>query len=971
MATQGTGDLVATALTLNHPTAGRSSVDESIFAVRWRSSAEPAEKSKLLDSLKLSLLQTGKPDDAPLVQTNQTDGLSWVAAAGGKVVEAEVQKRLEGNEMVEWLMAALRPQSRGGEGPGDDGDERRGATAAGTPSADPPAPALALFTVNPARFYVRQSAFDRVGGVSAFGSGLSVDLKRPARLRGFVTVQVDNTSYTNARTTLHVAARVAKVLGTGETAAASPDLRFETIPLLSPQAQADHLPAHAGPAPGTGMRLPACRPPTSEFNPNDPMFAQQWGMQRVGAPRGWQIMRGVPGITVAVIDQGVELGHADLNLHPMSWNASTDLPDGSPTGNHGTACAGIIGARLDNGQGVAGVAGGVRIMAIATATWADADIAEGLYFAADNGARVVSMSFGVYASWNFWDFDLVRDALQYAHDQGLVLVAASGNENINVSRFPGSDGRTLCVGGSNRSDERKRIGDASLEAWWGACFGPDVDVVAPCLEMPTTDRLGGAGYSVGDYFASFNGTSSATPVVAGLAGLLLSLRPALSNVEVREIIQSTCDKISPALYAYANVPAKPSGTWNEQVGYGRINIERALLQACQEAGGKDEECSGCGGDCVEPTPEICRAPKPVPWLPFDRCMYFYEARIFDGSAGDLASSNQRLRLRVTYQHCLKLVGRQQGPLLYTTTLLPGEEVRLFEFDRYRRTRAETQRVSVHTSFRQTMSALSQSRRSSASSAYVDTLVDIRTHADTSVSAGGGLAGFLGAPTVKGEFGVDTETSVASGGSVRTASEQFSQLALTASQAMEAERSTVVSTFEETEHVGTTSRTLKNHNHCYAVTYFVRRVNEVYEVHSRIESIEWRLGDGGAWRSVSDLAGLPEALRKIIATMLRELLKDGQEARDTRAITVPTDGTLYEAELAHCASCEPVLMAEEKVRLEQLRLAARRACLETELLEIEVERRRALARGTQPAVLELGAWRLMNEAESVPAGGGAV
>lgn len=973
MATQSKGDkdIAASALTLNHPTAGRASVDESIFAIRWQTSAAPTEKSKLLDELKLSLLQTGNPDDAPLVQTNQTDGLAWVGAAGQKPLEAETQKRLEGSALVEWLMPALRPERRGDGDSDSDNKRSHGTTSAGVQSAEPPAPALALFTVNPARFYVRQSAFDRVGGVSAFGSGLSVDLKRPARLRGFVTVQVDNTSYTTGRTTLHVAAQVAKVLGAGEAAAASPDLRFETIPLLSPQTHLEHLPAHAGPVPGTSMRLPACRPPTSEFNPNDPMFAQQWGLQRVGAPRGWQIMRGVPGITVAVIDEGVELGHPDLALHPMSWNASTDLPDGGPTGNHGTACAGIIGARLDNGQGVAGVAGGVRIMAIATATWADADIAEGLYFAADNGARVVSMSFGVYASWNFWDFDLVRDALQYAHDRGLVLVAASGNENINLSRFPGSDGRTLCVGGSNRSDERKRVGDASLEPGWGACFGLDVDVVAPCLEMPTTDRLGTEGYSAGDYFARFNGTSSATPVVAGLAGLLLSLRPALSHVEVREIIQSTCDKISPALYAYANVPAKPSGTWNEQVGYGRINIERALLQACQEAGGKDEECSGCGGDCIEPTPEHCRAPKPVPWLPFDRCMYFYESRVFDGSTGDLASSNQRLRLRVTYQHCLKLVGRQQGPLLYTTTLLPGEEVRLFEFDRYRRTRAETQRVSVHTSFRQTMSALSQSRRSSASSAYVDTLVDIRTHADTSVSAGGGLAGFLGAPTVKGEFGVDTETSVASGGSVRTASEQFSQLALTASQAIEAERSTVVSTFEEAEHVGTTSRTLKNHNHCYAVTYFVRRVNEVYEVHSRIESIEWRLGDGGAWRSVSDLAELPEALRKIIATMLRELLKDGQEARDTRAITVPTDGTLYEAELAHCASCEPVLMAEEGVRLEQLRLAARRACLETELLEIEVERRRALARGTQPAVLELGAWRLMNTVEPVSAGGGAM
>ncbi len=276
------------------------------------------------------------------------------------------------------------------------------------------------------------------------------------------------------------------------------------------------------------------------------MFGMQWGLQRTNVPRAWEIARGSAAITVAVIDEGVQLDHADLNLHPQSWNASSDTPDGSPTGNHGTACAGIIGASLDNGQGVAGAAGGVRIMAIATATWADVDIAEGLYFAADNGARVVSMSFGVYASWNTWDFSLIQDALQYAHSKGLLLVAASGNEDQAQARFPGSDARTLCVGGSNRSDERKRIGDTSSENWWGASWGPDVDVVAPCLEMPTTDRLGAFGYAAGDYYDHFNGTSSATPLVSGIAALLFSSRPSLTNVDARRLIESTCDKISPA-----------------------------------------------------------------------------------------------------------------------------------------------------------------------------------------------------------------------------------------------------------------------------------------------------------------------------------------------------------------------------------------------------------------------------------------
>ena len=106
------------------------------------------------------------------------------------------------------------------------------------------------------------------------------------------------------------------------------------------------------------------------------------------------------------------------------------------------------------------------------------------------------------------------------------------------------------------------------------------------------------GYAAGDYYDRFNGTSSATPLVSGIAALMFSSRPSLTNVEVRRLIESTCDKISPALYAYANVGTKPSGTWNAEVGYGRVNAERALLAACALGEDTHEECSGCGGDCV-------------------------------------------------------------------------------------------------------------------------------------------------------------------------------------------------------------------------------------------------------------------------------------------------------------------------------------------------------------------------------------
>jgi thermitase len=250
-----------------------------------------------------------------------------------------------------------------------------------------------------------------------------------------------------------------------------------------------------------------------------------------------------------------------------------------------------------------------------------------------------------------------------------------------------------------------------------------------------------------------------------------------------------------------------------------------------------------------------------------------------------------------------------------------------------------------------MSALSQSRRSTSSSAYVDTLNDIRTHADTSVSAGGGLAGFFGAPQVKGEVGVDTQTTIASGASTRTVTEQFAQLAVTASQSIEAERSLVVSHFEETEHQTTTARTLQNHNHCYAVTYYVRRVNEVYAIYTRVAEVEWRIGDG-PWRSFDDVDGVPDALRKLLDEIRRQLPRRGDRLQDPKQITLPTDGTLYEAELAHCSSCEPTREAEELIRIERMRLAARRECLQAELLALELDRRRALAGSGQAAPLEL-------------------
>jgi thermitase len=200
------------------------------------------------------------------------------------------------------------------------------------------------------------------------------------------------------------------------------------------------------------------------------------------------------------------------------------------------------------------------------------------------------------------------------------------------------------------------------------------------------------------------------------------------------------------------------------------------------------------------------------------------------------------------------------------------------------------------------------------------------------------------------------------------SEQFAQFATTASQSTEAERSLVVSSFEDAEHQQTTVRTLHNANDCYATTYYVRRVNEAYEAMTRVESIEWRR-DQGAWRSLDDRAGAADVM-KLLERTAPDLPKVGEEVKDRRQITLPTDGTLYEAELAHCSSCEPVREARHDIELEAMRLQARKTCLEVELLALELERRRALEAAGEAAVLDMGSWPLGGFGGEAPAGGDA-
>jgi len=324
--------------------------------------------------------------------------------------------------------------------------------------------------------------------------------------------------------------------------------------------------------------------------PNDTLWAQQWNMTQIQAPAGWDISTGAAGVVVCVLDEGCDLTHPDLVYAGNGVNLGSMSGDGSPTGSHGTPCAGIVAATFDNAAGVAGVAGACQILPAAFVSWSDVEVAAGITWASLNGADVISMSFG----WDAWDPAIIDPAIQAAFTLGLVFCVATHNHNATIT-YPATNPLVMAVGASDQVDDRKSPASPDGEMW-GSNFGPEISVVAPGVLVPTTDIQGAGGYNVngsgglwagvnygsfgdaaGDYVTVFDGTSAATPHVAGLAALLRSAYPALTNVQVRTIIERTADKAGTT--AYAETIGYDSGTWNQNTGYGRINVRKALDQA--------------------------------------------------------------------------------------------------------------------------------------------------------------------------------------------------------------------------------------------------------------------------------------------------------------------------------------------------------------------------------------------------------
>ena len=368
--------------------------------------------------------------------------------------------------------------------------------------------------------------------------------------------------------------------------------------------------------------------------PNDPYFQYQVTLHNTGqtfnghtgtagadikAPQAWDITKGNSNIVIAVFDEGVTSNHPDLpNTRQVRLNGSNfgsgNQNDPSPVGNdnHGNSCAGVIAATMDNNEGIAGIAPNCKIMPL---RWdyatTSAQMAAAIEFATDNGANIISNSWGYSTSNNNYVPAIVT-AIQYAINNGVVVVFAAGNTARHYScndngyvTFPANANVTglLTVGASDRYDQQSDysptnslidIAAPSHRAYPPEAYSPSCGGISgETFEMWTIDIPGNTGYNpwptsgihppaTGEnlpnsgtnylaYTGRFGGTSHSCPVVAGVAALVLSVNPSLTPQQVFNTLTSTADKVGGYTYV--------SGKCN-QMGYGRVNAYAAVQAVC-------------------------------------------------------------------------------------------------------------------------------------------------------------------------------------------------------------------------------------------------------------------------------------------------------------------------------------------------------------------------------------------------------
>ncbi len=293
------------------------------------------------------------------------------------------------------------------------------------------------------------------------------------------------------------------------------------------------------------------------FTPNDPEFnLHQYSPQIIQADKAWDITTGQADILVAVVDTGADMNHPDLQNKVLpGWDFVNDDNDPSDDNGHGTHVTGIIAAATNNGVGIAGIGYNTRVMAVKVLSSSGAGyyskVAQGITYAADHGARIINLSLRGTV-----DSSLLKDAVDYAWNKGSLIVAAAGNDGSDAPVYPAAYDHVVAVSATDWDDRH----------WSASNYGDYVDLAAPGVGIYSTDWEGGAGP-----YASRSGTSMASPHVAAVAALMLSVNPNLTNQDLENLLESSAVDLG-----------EPG--WDPLYGYGRVDAYQAV-QAAQVAGG--------------------------------------------------------------------------------------------------------------------------------------------------------------------------------------------------------------------------------------------------------------------------------------------------------------------------------------------------------------------------------------------------
>jgi subtilisin family serine protease len=352
----------------------------------------------------------------------------------------------------------------------------------------------------------------------------------------------------------------------------------ETINALEAMAAYEQLPEVEAAWPN--MALPVFE------KPNDPQFG--WHLNKCRLPEAWDVSHGDSAIVVCCIDGGVDWTHEDLEKNlwinseedinhdgkftsadlngidddgngkvddVIGWNFKHQNPDPKPDAGdpyytmHGTGTLGTAVAVTNNGKGVASPGWSCRGMAVNTAagenTINSAYAIQAIQYAANNGARVISLSFGGTG------FDPYTGSLAYARAKGCLCFGGAGNDNVSSLFYPAADANAIAVAASDQSDNKSSYSN----------YGTWIELCAPGDKIVTT--------SLENTYESPDGTSFACPLVAGITALIWAAHPTWTNTQVEQQLLNTCDPMPDPLYAQG------------KLGHGRVNAMRALVPAAR------------------------------------------------------------------------------------------------------------------------------------------------------------------------------------------------------------------------------------------------------------------------------------------------------------------------------------------------------------------------------------------------------